>query len=1251
MTVEGQTYTDMTDTNSNMEFNYTGLTNLLNGLVEKIDAVADKAKDNENANTALNKSYETISGTWQTLSTTVSKATVYDSNKTAINNALKTEKTNLEDFKKELDSDFAKGLAATNQKKHEATLKKIGDSISVLSNNWNKSEYGKAVSADNLARKNEFDAAYKSLTDTYLKYVAVVTEMSKTSFASKVTDKLVELTGENGLFSYAEKISALKSKAEGEYYATVTSTEADFYDYEQENKKTAEGYEANIKEISEKYCTAVNDIAKSEYDADVAAAQKLYSDALSDIQSTTTATETEAKAALKNVSDILTDASALKDQYDNYVDNMAVQYEKTYKAQLDATNINDLIAADKLAVANTVWNDRLKEASTLASSESKEIAEFKIPTTADYGNKDYVKEYADRVAYIGAATEAWDKIADADKYTNFATAYDILKSYIGNSGAYVVREINKVNVTHTDIYWNAYDANEHYKTNDEWYNKMLVDIADLQAALYEEQKFAEDMIVAREMDVLVGQYQDDIDETAKIAAAYHDSYTSSEDTYTALKSAIDSNKKLIQYPQNYGIKYETIVKENERIVVVLGQLNLDYVNATATEEGLKDADKYKKILEGYKTENESIYGTTFLANIGKAKTNEEKHAVINKAKEEFLALEGKIAATKNELTALYNDQANATAQKNLQDAIDALNTTKTDLDTQLADCHDPVVKAYESTVEEMGKAIETVQTRLDEVVAESTVLLYKDVISENITKVKNTYAGLDTKIADMEDPYDVNDAKYKELCGVIEKLTDSLQIVYDKTADFIPQSLNYEITEGVENWQIVRDYEYKNLMDQIERQQNKIDSLNATGTGLVGSTMFEESGGIQSTIVKYESKLSYYNAQQLINSTTVDKSLAYQLADVKKTIAGNVYSENYKDTLDLMVKNISSEIKSVDEWNELFMKRDQDGNKKFDPNPDDGIEEEVTAFTAYYLYGDEKNDAAEGSSYTEWAEYYKGTTPYLAVMNHIAKIQVAVDELKEAAKKVVGDADGDGVIGVNDYTYIVNVIMESSLVDIPEPGTEAFKLADANCDGKIDVADAVSVVNAILGKTLSSSAAVRRTTLYDAGSSMSLVGEGSGYSQRIALNLNTSLRFVGGQIDVVLPEGMTVEGASLGDRASSLELRSATLKSGVTRLLISSIENNEIEGTEGAVAYIDVNVTPSYKGQAVELSSAVFADAAGRKYSIGLDGEATGISTVTTTEYIKGKVYSVGGQVLDGLKNGVNIIRNTDGSSKKVLVK
>jgi hypothetical protein len=52
-----------------------------------------------------------------------------------------------------------------------------------------------------------------------------------------------------------------------------------------------------------------------------------------------------------------------------------------------------------------------------------------------------------------------------------------------------------------------------------------------------------------------------------------------------------------------------------------------------------------------------------------------------------------------------------------------------------------------------------------------------------------------------------------------------------------------------------------------------------------------------------------------------------------------------------------------------------------------------------------------------------------------------------------GDANGDGVIDVDDVVYLINYLF----IDGPAP--DPFAAGDANCDGVVDIADVMYLIN------------------------------------------------------------------------------------------------------------------------------------------------------------------------------------------------
>jgi hypothetical protein len=157
-------------------------------------------------------------------------------------------------------------------------------------------------------------------------------------------------------------------------------------------------------------------------------------------------------------------------------------------------------------------------------------------------------------------------------------------------------------------------------------------------------------------------------------------------------------------------------------------------------------------------------------------------------------------------------------------------------------------------------------------------------------------------------------------------------------------------------------------------------------------------------------------------------------------------------------------------------------------------------------------------------------------------------------------------------------------------------------------------------------------------------------TKRIAVNLQNANSYTAFQMDLVLPDGMKIVGTSLSNRAGeSHKLYSRTQMDGSIRLLASSVKGETFSGNEGAVLYIDVETTSEYMGGKVELLNILFSDTNAQTRSFAIGGDATGINTLSTFETLKQKVYDLSGRLKNGVKKGLNIIRNADGSTKKVV--
>jgi hypothetical protein len=232
------------------------------------------------------------------------------------------------------------------------------------------------------------------------------------------------------------------------------------------------------------------------------------------------------------------------------------------------------------------------------------------------------------------------------------------------------------------------------------------------------------------------------------------------------------------------------------------------------------------------------------------------------------------------------------------------------------------------------------------------------------------------------------------------------------------------------------------------------------------------------------------------------------------------------------------------------------------------------------------------------------------------------------------------------------MILDPSLQPDPESEDQTqadlFANIDINKSDVIEVGDLTAIVNYILNKNWPTEYAAARS--FNRGDNENLSLNYSSVNsdvQRIAVNLENANNYTAFQMDVVLPDGMKIVGTSLSSRAGqSHKLYSRTQQDGSVRILASSISGETFSGNEGAVLYIDVE---GAKASSVEILNILFSDVNANTRAFKLGSNVTGIDAIGSTfDALKQKVYDLGGRVMNGVKKGINIIRNADGSTRKV---
>ena len=246
---------------------------------------------------------------------------------------------------------------------------------------------------------------------------------------------------------------------------------------------------------------------------------------------------------------------------------------------------------------------------------------------------------------------------------------------------------------------------------------------------------------------------------------------------------------------------------------------------------------------------------------------------------------------------------------------------------------------------------------------------------------------------------------------------------------------------------------------------------------------------------------------------------------------------------------------------------------------------------------------------------------------------------------VPGDVNGDGNVTVSDVVLTAQKAVGMS----PDPFNEAN--ADVNGDGNINVTDVVIIANIAVG----AQAAPRRAPmLHDADMNRLTASElniHAGESQTIMLALDNATEFTAFQMQMTLPEGLTIEQARLSDRAGSHSLL-VNNADGTTRLLGFSAGNDVIEGNDGVLVEVTLKAEGNFDAySAVKLSDMVFVETNGTAHQLDdltlVNGIATGVEQVNANARIYGHEGHI---VIEAAESGLAQIVMANGMSRTVKV-
>lgn len=269
----------------------------------------------------------------------------------------------------------------------------------------------------------------------------------------------------------------------------------------------------------------------------------------------------------------------------------------------------------------------------------------------------------------------------------------------------------------------------------------------------------------------------------------------------------------------------------------------------------------------------------------------------------------------------------------------------------------------------------------------------------------------------------------------------------------------------------------------------------------------------------------------------------------------------------------------------------------------------------------------------------------LDYINSCKGIQGDCNAIKDEASEnafVPGDVTADGKVTIRDAAQIIQFVLNHESYDPKDPTHAA---ADINGNTKFDIADVQKVILKALGRDGAALIARLPQGRTDCSLTVESVDSHSA-SSMFAIGVNSNFSLTGGQLDIVLPEGAEIESIQATGRLEGLDFYTNDLGNGVTTVVFIDLEGEkEIADLNGAVVMVKTT------GKSISVENAYFTNAGGQLLAPS-NGAVSGITTVWQDVKSAGhKIYNVAGQALGRMTRGVNIIRNADGSTDKVMNK
>lgn len=1122
---------------------------------------------------------------------------------------------------------YAEGLTTTNNSMVSEAYRRIETELGGLKAFIEgNSEYNAVIAGDNLTRYNTFCAKVQETENKYGEGTAQIAGYQNIS-----TEELKELVNvesiiaaQENIYKYAALIKNLKDDAAATYANTTSPA---LWDIDEANAAKAMEYTAQIEAYKKDLDLAVNTAVRAKLE-----------EMLANLNDNQLAPAKEKVASYdKNVRD-----NAFANVQEFYDRVSADDYKKSQLlvSNLDADwsffgMVPNLLVADLEQAAKDEWKALYEgvyvgQDGTLTEGDDRYAGAkadnekwlAALEGFAYEGKDDDLKAYKARVAdYLTPATELAAKAADGTFTGKIADLQRYINAFYAEAGA---------------VYTSAKAKADAYDANIKNFEQLTIDYNTVTERIKAAQDYYGAFNVASSR--IEANIASTFDQVKRWQADLTRQNASQEMSKRVYGLTIGEDK---QWYDCHSIKILSI----DGIYNAANQAEVDAIKAdiVAIETQKREA---LDNLTGTAADEVKAYYDEHCKNLAKELDDLLKEFVENatpaEAKKDagLLALEKKVAQARMGLIKLVNAELIEGVASSLEMLVSQAESGYSDVNITYDQVYTPVKVEYKSSLDACRNELDGVKNLITSYGDE--IVTYKTKVIHLLNGLIDRMGATRTDIIEANKPYVAHAKAMKDLQNAYDALVAEQTRVKELIASYQHAS---EVRE-YSDWQGLGEMFYfeggKSYMENYEKLFFNVASEKAeVVSGVLEQAAKTLEEGPVSAILTDSQVESYkdgclYDAYaklatveafgawketQSVYQSKVNTA-RYDMENSFNKSGTNIYDEDNSlweqfNNLERACQRFDSYLNFADIYR-ILPTKDINGNAWLNPDGTEAWQKEV--------------------NYSKDEEY--GVKLVAATSESLVESMNALRASVEENTYVLGDITEDGIVLTDDYLAVLNALLDPETLE----GGKVFAAADVNRDGKISVADVTLIAAKVTNGIWPSLGGYLNAPMLGS-ENLTVSAEDNNGVQRIAINLENRKDYVACQMDIILPAGMTVVGESVGNRANGHALYSKDID-GVHRVVISTIENNCF--TNGsAILYLDVQGGSIDK---VALDKVIFAEANGRETTI-TGSDATGINGMEAEGSLKQKIYTVGGQLLDKVKQGINIVRNANGKTQKVTGK